>query len=549
MQLGVADASLVRRYAERLPTQHEHAREIRDVYGFREFSDVRASGQWPEFLDGRAWTHAEGPLRLFEQAVAWLRRQRVLLPGVSVLVRAVAAARETAEARMHRTLGEAAASAGAGLPDRLIGLLVVPDGQRFSELERLRRAPTRSSGRAMAASLARAADVLAVGARRAQVQGVPANRLAMLARYGLTAKAPAIRELAEPRRTATLLAAARRLEAAAVDDALDLFDLLMATRLISAARRASDAERLTVMPRLERASGVVAGAAAAVFAALAAAEQTGRLDVAAVEQVAPRAQVLAAVAEVAELVPDDGAGEAAMREKLAGKYMVVRQFIEALAEVLPLHAVPAGVQVLREVRRLPELARRRVKQRPLTSGEIDEGLVSPAWRRAILHNRALPTVVDRAGYVLCVLVALHRALRRRDVYASPSMRWADPRAQLLDGPAWTGVRRDVLAGLGLDEPVDAHLAGLTTALDAAWRLLAQRLEEAGPDASVRIVPAGADGRVKLAVDRLDAVREPASLSELRTAVADMLPRVDLSSCCWKSTRGPGSSTPTPRSAR
>ncbi len=398
----------------------------------------------------------------------------MLLPGVSVLVRAVAATRETAEARMHRTLGEAAASAGAGLPDRLVGLLVVPDGQRFSELERLRRAPTRSSGRAMAASLARAADVLAVGARRAQVQGVPANRLAMLARYGLTAKAPAIRELAEPRRTATLLAAARRLEAAAVDDALGLFDLLMATRLISAARRASDAERLTVMPRLERASGVVAGAAAAVFAALAAAEQAGRLDVAAawaaVEQVAPRAQVLAAVAEVAELVPDDGAGEAAMREKLAGKYMVVRQFIDALAEVLPLRAVPAGVPVLREVRRLPELARRRVKQRPLTAGEIDEGLVSSAWRRAILHNRALPTgVVDRDAYVLCVLVALHRALRRRDVYASPSLRWADPRAQLLDGPAWTGVRRDILAGLGLDEPVDAHLAGLTTAFSAMIR--------------------------------------------------------------------------------
>lgn len=52
--------------------------------------------------------------------------------------------------------------------------------------------------------------MLAVGARAAQVQGVPANRVAVLARYGLTAKAPALRQLAEPRRTATLLAAVRR---------------------------------------------------------------------------------------------------------------------------------------------------------------------------------------------------------------------------------------------------------------------------------------------------------------------------------------------------
>jgi hypothetical protein len=45
---------------------------------------------------------------------------------------------------------------------------------------------------------------------------------------------------------------------AAVDDALDLFDVLMATRLISTARRASTAERLAAMPRLERASVTLA---------------------------------------------------------------------------------------------------------------------------------------------------------------------------------------------------------------------------------------------------------------------------------------------------
>jgi hypothetical protein len=100
------------------------------------------------------------------------------------------------------------------------------------------------------------------------VDAVPANRLAALARYGLAAIAPALRDLAEPRRTATLLATARHLEAAAVDDALDLFDVLMATRLISTARRISAAERLAVMPRLERASVTLASTAKALLAAL-----------------------------------------------------------------------------------------------------------------------------------------------------------------------------------------------------------------------------------------------------------------------------------------
>jgi hypothetical protein len=73
----------------------------------------------------------------------------------------------------------------------------------------------------------------------------------------MAGKAPLLKGLAEPRKTATLLATARRLEAAAVDDALDLFDSLMATRLLSPARRATDKARLAAMLRLEKASATL----------------------------------------------------------------------------------------------------------------------------------------------------------------------------------------------------------------------------------------------------------------------------------------------------
>ncbi|MEO3784199.1 hypothetical protein ABGB12_12765 [Actinocorallia sp. B10E7] len=41
----------------------------------------------------------------------------------------------------------------------------------------------------------------------------------------------------------------RSLEAEAIDDALDLFALLMATRLISPARRKASGDRLAMLPR------------------------------------------------------------------------------------------------------------------------------------------------------------------------------------------------------------------------------------------------------------------------------------------------------------
>ena len=82
-QLGIEDPSCAKRYTDRPKTAYEHAWEIRVAYGFRVFEDALVGEEFGRFLDGRAWTHAEGPAALFEQAVGWLRRHRVLLPVVS----------------------------------------------------------------------------------------------------------------------------------------------------------------------------------------------------------------------------------------------------------------------------------------------------------------------------------------------------------------------------------------------------------------------------------------------------------------------------------
>lgn len=195
-QLDIADPSVIKRYADRQPTAYQHAREIRAAYGYRDFADPGVREPLVEFMGARAWIHVEGSVVLFEQAKAWLRRQRVLLPGVSVLARLVSTVRDEADLRMYRLLAEAAADADQELPLRLRDLLQVPDGRRFSELERLRKGPRRDSGLAMTQALSRVGEVLGVGAGATQVQAVPANRIAALARYGMAGKAPLLRGLA-----------------------------------------------------------------------------------------------------------------------------------------------------------------------------------------------------------------------------------------------------------------------------------------------------------------------------------------------------------------
>ncbi len=49
-----------------------------------------------------------GPEALFDHAVGWLRRYRVLLPGVSALARQVSEVRKVADKRLHATVAGAA---------------------------------------------------------------------------------------------------------------------------------------------------------------------------------------------------------------------------------------------------------------------------------------------------------------------------------------------------------------------------------------------------------------------------------------------------------
>lgn len=150
-----------------------------------------------------------------------------------------------------------------------------------------------------------------------------------------------------------------------------------------------------------------------------------------------------------------------MRAALATRYATVRPFLALLGESKALDAASAGKRVLAGVRGLPALARRKVGVKPLLPREVDDKLVPPAWRKAVYANRDLPQgAVDRDAYVVCVLEQLHRALNNRDVFASPSHRWSNPRARLLDGPDWEAADEDVLAGLSLDMPVAEHLAEL-----------------------------------------------------------------------------------------
>ncbi|MCC5581989.1 DUF4158 domain-containing protein [Microtetraspora sp. AC03309] len=101
-QLGIADASVVKQYTERRQTPFDHQEEIRKAYGLRDFAE--AEDDFAQWVDARAWNTGDSAKSIFTEGVAWLRTERVLLPGVTTLARLVARVREQAIDRLHQSL-------------------------------------------------------------------------------------------------------------------------------------------------------------------------------------------------------------------------------------------------------------------------------------------------------------------------------------------------------------------------------------------------------------------------------------------------------------
>ncbi|MEO7836436.1 MAG: DUF4158 domain-containing protein, partial [Acidimicrobiales bacterium] len=518
-QLEIADPSCVKAYLEREKTRFEHQWVIAEEYGWRSFADVEA--ELTRWVEDRAWTTGEGPGSISDAAVLWLRERRVLLPGVTTLARLVARVRDEVLERLWDTL---AALLTGRQARQLEVLLEVPEGSRTSDLERLRSGPTTVSGKALTAALGRAAEIAALGLGGADLSGVPRRRVVELARYGMAGKAPALRRRPDRRRLATLLATVVYLEAKAVDDALELFDVLMTNDLLARANRESRDEKARRYPTVSRHAGKLAAAVAVLLAAT-----DGGSDVSleaiwdAIETVVSRSELRAAVASITEVVPaPDADPDGEWRTSLVERFGVVRRFLPQLCATIRFGSTAEAAPVLDALRDLPGLLESRPTKR-VPSGYLDAervavDVVPPSWRRLVFPPGRPDGTVDRAGYVFCVLEQFHQRLRRRDIFAAASSRWADPQAQLLAGPAWDTARGPVLNALQLPNDPDALLDDHSGALDAALRHIAGQVE--ADEVSV-----DAEGRLHAA--KIDAIADPPSLTDLRARCEAMLPEVDI----------------------
>jgi TnpA family transposase len=508
-QLHIADPSVLADYRG-LPVRWKHTSEIRRRYGYRDFGSQPSHFALVLWLYRQAWADDLGPTVLFRAAHRRLLAERVLLPGANVLTRLVAGVRERATRRLWRCLAE---SASTELAARLEALLGVPEGKRRSELDRIRRPPFSPTIGGLVQALERLGEVRAIGAGALDLSRLPPRRVAGLARYAEDAWATQIADLAPERQLATLIAFLHVLTASARDDVIDIFDVVFGDMQRAATHRGQQ-RRAGELRDYDRAVGELLAAMSSLIGVL---DDDEAIAVVVRELREDRVHIERALGTATELMrpPADP-----FHERLVACYPQIRRFLPLLIDAVTFTSTEVGQPVLDAYRALGAWLAERPHTPRLPMAEVPVAVVNAAWEP---HVRDRPDgSINRAAYACCVLDRLRVGLRRRDIYVPKSIRWGDPRAELLPTETWAQQRDQACEDLALDPDPASVVGQLAQALDVAWQRTANGLG-ANPDLRIE----QRDGHDRVVASPLDAIEEPASLVSLRARIEELLPEVEI----------------------
>lgn len=503
-QIGVAVAAFTR-YAREVDgrTRRRHVAAVVEQAGWR----VCGPGEWKalgDSLTARALEH-DTPSVLFRQALAQLRTDLVVRPGLDRLMRAVSKARVTAQEEIRRRLDPELTSARC---DQLDALVATDAELGVARLVWLNDGATSASAEWVKLEVAKLAYLEGLGAHRLDLSAIPPEPLRQLATLARRSTPRALREMAPERRHPILLAALAAAHTEIVDEIVRLFDMVLANTDGNArdqlAERQAEAVRSEVwrLALLDDILDVVLDS---------------KLDDAAVGagvRGLGQERLAGAARSDAERLPRDGG----YLELMEARFSHVRSFAPQVLGALSFAASVSPSEVLDAVVLLQKMnagGRRHVPE----DAPVD--FVPARWRPYLeAASAAGDENLYKHYWELCVLFALQGGLRSGEIWVQGSRRYADPASYLIALEAWPAQRAEVME---LTE-MPATFAERLTAIDEEMSRYLDDLEAllADPDGPVSVDAAG-----QLHLKALTAeVVDPVVLAQ-RDAVVARLPRVPL----------------------
>jgi TnpA family transposase len=493
------DPGVLAGYGVRPQTRTDHVNQVRVTWGSRsttanDLDDVR------DWLANEALAQ-DRPIVLSHMARERFYQLRLVRPGLTVIERSlVAAAHDDAR---EETARRVAPLLSAERRRQLDGLLEVDTGLGAARATWSRHLPVQASPRVFNDEMDKLAFLRDLGAGEWDLSALPAERVAVLARWAQEASNQALAQSSEERRYPALLAFGAERLAGVIDGLVDLFDKLLAGTNAKARRRLGEYRQSVAVAANDK---VVLLAEIARVLLEPDLDDESRLG--ALFEAVPKDRLAAALAECDRIArPADGSHV----DLLGDHYSRLRQCVPRWMDVLSFCShreddeLLEGMDLLRELNRTGRL-------------EVPSGapltFVPKAWSPFVLSEE---DKISRRSWELALLWRLRERLRSGDVWVTGSRRYADPETYLLDRTTWAGLRDEYCRAVEQPRAGDERVAQLGSDLD----------DELGPFATML---GRGEGPVRLDGDRLVVGRDlgddlPASVGQLRHLVLKVFPKV------------------------
>ncbi|WP_311764926.1 DUF4158 domain-containing protein [Paenibacillus agricola] len=216
-QVGVAP-DVFPLYAQREPTRREHMEEIRQTYGYRNFT-LREYRFLSNIMLNFSFENGNY-MYLIRVALDELRKQKIIIPGMTTIERVVWEVRQRAEEKIYKML---ISSLSVEQIDKLENILSPMPESNKTYLAWLREVPGTCSPDAFLKIIEKLEYI-----RKVQLQidtkGIHPNRLRQLSKIGARYEPQSFRRFDDPKKYATLVAYLLDLTQDLTDQAFEIHD-------------------------------------------------------------------------------------------------------------------------------------------------------------------------------------------------------------------------------------------------------------------------------------------------------------------------------------
>ena len=346
-----------------------------------------------------------------------------------------------------------------------------------------------------------------LGIGKINIGNIPKAKINHLARYVTVSWAPSIARMPDDRRIAILFSFAYVYETKALDDSLDLLDMLI-TEITAAAKRLGEKKRIRSLGDLDKAALKLSDFSDLFLKH----EADNNLPTMSYKAIS-RDTITNAIEVIRQIAKPN---HDKYYDELLEQYRTVRRFLPTLLNTVKFQTTKEGKPVQAAIEFLATMEGKR--QPSFQNAPLD--IVNAGWRSIVINSKTKE--IDRTGYTLCAMDNLQANMRSRDIHIVQSERWCDPRAKLLSGAAWEQHKIPVCRSLNLPTDFDEAFGYLSAKLENTYQDVLERLPK---NDAVEIVKNN-KGKDRIKLSRLEKIEEPESLKILKDKVDSLMPRID-----------------------